>query len=160
MASFDLNTIVSQTIHNFQPSADQGGVALKFNAEDNKNYTMKGDQAKIKEVLNNLVDNAIKFSPQGIVEVNLSRADKTILVKIKDSGIGIPKETMSVLFKKFSRADSAEKAKIAGTGLGLFLSKTFVEAHRGRIWAESEGKDKGATFFVDLPAGEAGLQVG
>jgi len=151
LADFDLKAIASQTIHNYQPSADQGGVSLKFTAEEGKDYTVSGDQAKIKEVLNNLVDNAIKFSPKGTVEVLLSKIDKTVLVKITDSGVGIPKETMSVLFRKFSRADNVDKAKIAGTGLGLFLSKTFVEAHHGKIWAESEGDGKGSSFFVELP---------
>lgn len=151
MVDFDLGATVSQTIHNYQPSADQLGVSLEFNAEEGKDYTINGDQAKIKEVLNNLVDNAIKFSPKGKVEVALSRTDNAVLVKIADSGIGISKETMPILFQEFSRADNADKAKIAGTGLGLFLSKTFVEVHGGRIWAESEGTGKGATFFVELP---------
>ena len=151
LADFDLKAIASQTIHNYQPSADQGGVSLKFTAEEGKDYTVSGDQAKIKEVLNNLVDNAIKFSPKGTVEVLLSKIDKTVLVKITDSGVGIPKETMSVLFRKFSRSDNVDKAKIAGTRLGLFLSKTFVEAHHGKIWAESEGDGKGSSFFVELP---------
>ena len=152
MADFDLKTIASQTIHNYQPIADQGGVSLKFTTGEDKDYIMNGDRVKIKEVLNNLVNNAIKFSPKGMVEVSLSKTDKTVLVEIKDSGRGISKETMSVLFKKFGRGDSVEKAKIAGTGLGLFLSKTFVEAHGGKIWAESEGEGRGSTFFVEFPA--------
>ena len=151
IADFDLRVVVSQTIHNYQPSAEQEGVSLKFTAKEGKNYIVNGDQAKIKEVLNNLVDNAIKFSPKGMVEVTLSKTDKAVLVKINDSGIGISKETMPLLFREFSRADNADKAKIAGTGLGLYLSKIFVLAHHGKIWAESEGAGKGSTFFVELP---------
>ena len=104
IADFDIGILVSQTIHNYQPSAHQEGVSLKYTADAGKNYTINGDQAKIKEMLNNLVDNAIKFSPKGKVEVALSKNDKNVLLKITDSGIGIPKETMPLLFKEFSRA--------------------------------------------------------
>ena len=99
-------------------------------------------------MLNNLVDNAIKFSPKGKVAISLSKTNNTVLLKIADTGTGITKEVMPLLFREFSRADNT---KIPGSGLGLFLAKTFVEAHHGKIWAESEGAGKGATFFVELP---------
>lgn len=150
-ADFDLQFLIAQTIHTYQPSADQRGVSLRFTAAEGEEYTIHGDQAKIKEVVNNLVDNAIKFSPKGTVDVVLSKTAQTVLVKITDSGIGIPKETMPLLFREFSRAGNVNQAQIAGTGLGLFLSKTFIEAHGGRIWAESEGENKGARFVVELP---------
>jgi len=98
-----------------------------------------------------LIDNSIKYTPQGEVKVSLEKGNGTVTVKIADTGVGIPADTIPQLFKKFSRAD-AQKVNLLGTGLGLYLAKIFIDAHKGRIWVESPGKDQGSTFFVELPA--------
>lgn len=109
------------------------------------------DNTKIGRVFSNIMTNAIKYSPErssiriGYIENNLTHT-----VYIKDSGIGIPPEEQTQMFKKFYRATNARGVHIAGTGLGLYFSKLIVEKHGGKIWFESE-EGRGTTFFVSLP---------
>jgi len=148
---FDLGKMVKELVQNFQINAEQKGIKLTAEVDDKLTYDVKADEGKIREVIGNLIDNAVKYTPkEGLAVVSVIKKDGKILVKIADTGSGIPKETIPQLFKKFSRAD-AQKANLLGTGLGLFLSKTFIDAHKGRIWVESEGENKGSQFYVELP---------
>jgi len=149
-APLDLGKMTDDLVREFQPAATQQGIAVTSSFDTSQSYEVQADSGKIKEVLGNLIDNSIKYTKQGSVTVSLAKNEKTVTGKIADTGVGIPAETIPKLFKKFSRAD-AEKANILGTGLGLYLAKIFVDAHHGRIWVESEGQDKGSTFFVELP---------
>jgi two-component system phosphate regulon sensor histidine kinase PhoR len=110
------------------------------------------DEDKIDGVLTNLVNNAIKYSPNGgEVRVRAVREDNTILISVQDQGIGIPKDKLSKIFEKFERIDTKETRAAGGTGIGLYLVKHLVELHEGQIWAESEGPGKGSTFYVRIP---------
>jgi two-component system phosphate regulon sensor histidine kinase PhoR len=110
------------------------------------------DEDKIDGVLTNLVNNAIKYSPNGgEVRVRAIREDNTILISVQDQGIGIPKDKLSKIFEKFERIDTKETRAAGGTGIGLYLVKHLVELHEGQIWAESEGPGKGSTFYVRIP---------
>jgi two-component system phosphate regulon sensor histidine kinase PhoR len=110
------------------------------------------DEDKIDSVLTNLVNNAIKYSPNGgEIRVRAVREDNTILISVQDQGIGIPKDKLTKIFEKFERIDTKETRAAGGTGLGLYLVKHLVELHEGQIWAESEGPGKGSTFYVRLP---------
>ena len=113
-------------------------------------YNVNLDNDHIREVINNLTENAIKYTPAGEVSVNVTGSDDRVLVSIKDSGIGIPAEDMPHLFQKFYRVDNIETNQIGGTGLGLYLCRRLTETIGGRIWAESEYK-KGSTFYLELP---------
>lgn len=108
------------------------------------------DVSKITEVISNLLDNAINYSLKDIF-VNLRQDKKNLIISVKDSGIGIPAGSVSNLFQRFSRLENAKKTRPDGTGLGLYVCKQIVEAHGGKIWAESGGEGKGSTFFVSLP---------
>jgi signal transduction histidine kinase len=113
---------------------------------------VNGDANKIKQVLSNLIDNAIKYTPQGDVRVKLEiTQNHTARFSVTDTGVGIPSESIGKLFDKFVRGKNAQSANTQGTGLGLYVAKQFVEAHDGKIWAESEGEGKGSTFYVELP---------
>ena len=116
-------------------------------------HIIYADQAKIKEVITNVIDNSIKYTPKGGIEVSLSSSDGYSTIKVADTGVGINPETIQFLFKEFSRSD-LKKVNLLGTGIGLYLAKKFTEGHKGKIWAESEGEGKGAQFYVRLP--EAG----
>lgn len=110
------------------------------------------DEDKIESVLTNLVNNAIKYSPNGgEVRVRAVREDNSVLISVQDQGIGIPKDKLTKIFEKFERVDSKETRAAGGTGLGLYLVKHLVELHEGQIWAESEGVGKGSTFYVRIP---------
>ena len=111
------------------------------------------DKSKVYEIIYNLIDNAVKYTQKGSVSVLLSKKPKSILIAVKDSGIGISKEEIKQLFQRFGRAESGRKVNTGGTGIGLYVAKYMVEAHKGRIWAESAGAGKGSTFFVELPIG-------
>lgn len=154
--SCDMKKLTEDLVREFAPAAEQQGVALSFAAEPDKEYTIQADAGKIKEVVSNLIDNSVKYTPQGSVSVSLARTDASVIVTVADTGLGIPADVIPKLFQKFSRAD-AEKANILGTGLGLYLSKIFVEAHHGTIHVASEGKNKGSTFTVELPLTKAPL---
>ncbi len=114
------------------------------------------DQARIEQVLSNLLNNAIKYSPRGgpiEVRVQEQRDMQEVLISIRDRGIGIPTSEQVQIFSRFKRANNAHEAGITGTGLGLYLCRELIELHRGRIWFESTEK-VGSTFFVILPSGE------
>ncbi|MFL6486704.1 MAG: ATP-binding protein [Nitrososphaera sp.] len=108
--------------------------------EEKKNLFAKVDKDRILQVISNLLGNALKFTKEGNIAVITEKTDNEILVKVKDSGTGIDEEIFPKLFEKF--ASKSEK----GTGLGLFISKNIIEAHGGRIWAENNPNERGATF--------------
>jgi hypothetical protein len=108
------------------------------------------DNDHLREVVANLVENAIKYTPQGDVVVDINGDDEHVVVSIADSGIGIPAEDMPHLFQKFYRVDNSDTREIGGTGLGLYLCRRLAETMGGRIWADSEYK-KGSTFYLELP---------
>ncbi len=150
----DLKTLVEDVIAELKPNIDKAkGVKFMFGAENlGTDYRITCDKDKLKQVIANLIDNSIKYTPKGSVGVSLSfnRAKHKFVFMIKDSGIGIAPETVPHLFNKFSRAHNANKANIRGTGLGLFVAKEIVAAHHGTIRAESLGEGKGSTFIVEL----------
>jgi signal transduction histidine kinase len=108
---------------------------------------IQGDGVRIAQVLDNLFTNAIKYAPGSPITVVLSQDDDTLVVQLEDKGPGIPQESLPLIFERFYRARS-EKA--TGTGLGLFICKQIIDAHRGKIWAEST-LGQGTTFFIQLP---------
>ena len=113
---------------------------------------VNADKGKIKEVISNLIDNATKYTKKGGISIKLEKVGaEKCRISVSDNGIGIPKEVMPKLFEKFSRAEDASKTNIMGTGLGLYVAKSIIEQHKGRIWAESEGEGKGSTFTVTIP---------
>lgn len=108
------------------------------------------DKDHLREVLDNLVENAVKYTLEGSVSVDVTASDDYVRVAIADSGLGIPAEDLPHLFQKFYRVDNSDTREIGGTGLGLYLCRKLIEAMDGRIWVESEYK-KGSTFYVEIP---------
>jgi signal transduction histidine kinase len=111
---------------------------------------IEADEARIYQVISNLLNNAIKFTCEGtIIIATVEKRDSYVIVSIKDSGTGIDSEIFPRIFSKFSTT-----SKIGGMGLGLFISKSIIEAHGGKIWAlNNKGGEKGATFYFSLPLG-------
>jgi len=109
------------------------------------------DSTKIREVISNLVDNAIKYTLKGWVKIKLAQVGNNIRVSVIDTGIGVPKEEIPYLFAKFSRGKDISRLNTTGTGLGLHVGKKMVEALYGKIWLESPGVNRGSTFFVEIP---------
>ena len=108
------------------------------------------DPDHFREVVSNLIENAIKYTPSGEVVVNITGDDKQISISVKDSGIGIPTEDIPHLFQKFYRVDNSDTREIGGTGLGLYLSRRLAEAMSGNLRVESKYKE-GSTFYLEIP---------
>jgi PAS domain S-box-containing protein len=128
----------------FKPNPDDGGRHMV------PVYNVNLDNDHIREVINNLTENAIKYTLVGEVIVDVVGTEDKVVISIKDSGIGIPAEDMPHLFQKFYRVDNVDTRQIGGTGLGLYLCRRLAETIGGRIWAESEYK-KGSTFYFEIP---------
>jgi len=111
-----------------------------------------GDERRLTQVLNNLVSNAIKYSPDGSdILIRGEVHPQHVTLAVQDKGIGIPERQQHRIFQKFSRLDNALSRKTEGTGLGLYLTKAIVEAHHGRIWFHNNPDGPGTTFTFSLP---------
>lgn len=145
----DLTSLVADIAQTMTPLAEAKQQTLEFSG--NAEPTALGDAQRLRQVFYNLLDNAIKYTPQqGRIEVVVSSADEVATVSIKDSGIGIPAEHLPHVFDRFYRVDNARTREKGGTGLGLSIAQTIVAAHDGRIEIHSE-PDKGTTCTVRLP---------
>lgn len=156
-SDFNLGDLVNEVANEQRPSIEKKG--LKLEVKMDGGAMIHADRGKIKQVIINLLDNSVKYTPAGQITIALAKQDGKARLSVKDTGAGIKPETMAHLFQKFSRVSDASKYNLFGTGLGLYLASELLKAHHGKIWGESEGDGKGFTFFVDLPAGEAGLSV-
>lgn len=147
----NVTELVKNIIGELKLMAQEKKLDLTFEAPKPsfKEVKIKADEQKIRQVIQNLVENAIKYTDKGFVKVELKEKPDSVLITVTDSGRGISQELLPNLFQQFSRDSSAKK--IQGTGLGLYIAKEIINAHHGRIWAESEGSGKGATFYVELP---------
>jgi PAS domain S-box-containing protein len=119
---------------------------------------IKGDRDRLAQVLYNLMDNAIKFTIKGEIRLSATEENENIHIKISDTGIGIPEDKLELIFDRFYQSELSHERRFGGTGLGLWISKNMVEAHGGKIWAES--KNIGSTFHILLPGLKANEQQG
>jgi PAS domain S-box-containing protein len=157
-ADFDLAALIDDLIPSMTPVAEREGICLAVDLEEAM-PVVRADPRRIKQVIYNLLSNALKFTPAGgRVTVRAGRrpaaegvAEPCFRVSIEDTGIGIPPEDQIRLFQVFAQVDSSSTRSKRGTGLGLALSRRLVEMHGGRIWLESAGEGQGTTFFFELP---------
>lgn len=150
MKSMDMKSVVENVASKQKESAEKKGLAFNFNMEPG-DYNITGDDIQLGEATRNLIDNSINYTEKGSVSVNLSQTDKTILLKVIDTGVGIAPEDKARLFTAGGRGVNALKVNVNATGFGLVFVKNVAEAHKGRVWVESAGSDKGSTFYLELP---------
>jgi PAS domain S-box-containing protein len=135
----------------FKPMAESKGLQLSFNNGLPSNEAIiKTDSGKINSILTNLVKNAIKFTDAGSIEFGYKKKGKYLEFFVKDTGIGIPKDRQDAIFERFIQADIEDKRAFQGSGLGLSISKKYVELHDGEIWVESK-EGLGSTFYFTIP---------
>jgi signal transduction histidine kinase len=145
----DIIELVKNVVNQLLQKAEKKGLWLRFKTL-HKEFITLVDKNKIYEVVMNLIDNAINYTPKGGITVVCGETNEgDLLISVKDTGIGIPDEFKAKMFKRFSRSDNARMVRPDGTGIGLYVAKSFVEAHHGQIWFESVEK-KGTTFYVKL----------
>jgi signal transduction histidine kinase len=142
----DVNSITSSL-------ASAKNIALVFEEDTDREVEIYADNTRIKQVMINLVNNAIKFTQDGNITLRTYRLDGArIMITVKDTGLGIPTDHLEAIFHEFTQVDTSTTRKAGGTGLGLPISRRLIEMHGGRLWAESTGiEGEGSTFFVELP---------
>lgn len=156
---FDLQTLISALAIEYKSMAEGKGLTLTFVAQEG-GYRVSGDQEQLRQVFKNVIENSIKYTPTGTVAIELTRSgaktadklDDKVVFSVKDTGVGISPEDKKLLFTQGGRGKDSTKVNVDSTGYGLFIAKGIVEAHHGRIYAESEGQGKGSQFYVELPA--------
>ncbi len=149
-SDFDLRETVEAIVKDMRPMVEKNQLAFSFDYDTNLKYLVHADAGKISQVVSNLIDNATKYTKTGSIRVRLEKKVDRVRLVVEDTGVGIAQDTMPLLFAKFSRASDAGKTNIAGTGLGLYVAKEIVAAHKGKIWAESDGPGQGSRFIVEL----------
>lgn len=153
-----LEEVIKCVVEELQIKAKEKNLKLQFEKPKLPMPSFKMDTAKVRNIVLNIIDNAIRYTNKGGITITLAPKPKnrnleleSVLITIQDTGGGMSKEELSHLFESFSRGKTGTKMWTDGAGLGLYIAKRFTQMHGGRIWAESQGKGRGSTFFVELP---------
>jgi signal transduction histidine kinase len=150
LTDFNLPATLDNALPLVRERAGRRGIALHITTDERLDY-IRADERKVRQVVLNLLSNAIKFTPEGgRIDVRAILADGAVEVSVSDTGVGIAPEDQDAIFEEFRQVGTAEK-KVEGTGLGLALSRKFIELHGGRIWVKSE-PGVGSTFTFSIPA--------
>ena len=157
----EVNSLLEKISEDLRFSAEEKGLKMVYTTagEDETRisvnrvaplYYIHVDPERMREVVTNLITNAIKFTEEGQITIGLRANQESVQITIADTGYGIPKDDIDHLFQKFYRVDNSATRTIGGTGLGLFISRNIVEMYKGRIWVDSE-IGEGSTFYINLP---------
>jgi len=163
-----IEDLVQEAVNTLELSAKAKNLYLHWQKPAQVLPKLKIDITKIKEVISNMVDNAIKYTPKGGVTVRVEKGSffnhdtwqqkNIVRVVVSDTGIGMDKEELESIFNKFERGKEVSRYHTDGTGLGMYIGKKVVEVHKGRIWAESDGKGRGSRFILELPVNQSNAQ--
>lgn len=161
----EVSSFIEQLVGDLKFAAEKKGLGVEFVFGDTRSidasnpqnakvltplYYAYADPDRLREVITNLFDNAVKYTEEGKISIGLTANDQVVQLFIRDTGAGIPAEDIPHLFQKFYRVDNSATRTVGGTGLGLFISRKIIELYGGRIWVESE-LGKGSTFYINLP---------
>jgi PAS domain S-box-containing protein len=166
-AVFELGEFLEKLCNDLKLVADKSGLAVEFRASSDKSiiatndtaggervvrplYFVYADADRLREVITNLFDNAVKYTDEGKITLGLTGNGQVVQGYVRDTGPGIPAEDLPHLFQKFYRVDNSATRTIGGTGLGLFICRKIIELYKGQIWAESK-LGEGSTFYFNLP---------
>lgn len=152
----DIKKLMLEVAGEMRQSAERAHLSFSVTIDEGDFITV-GDEGKLRQVISNLIDNSIKYTPKGEISLLLYRDkdDNKILISLSDTGIGMNEFTKQKIFKKFSRAEGVSKTYTEGTGLGLYVALEIIKKHDGKIWAESRGEGQGSSFYVELTAKKA-----
>jgi signal transduction histidine kinase len=150
MKPFDYRRVLEEAFEREKPRAEGKGLKFELNISDG-DYGIVGDLRQLSEATRNLIDNSITYTPKGNVSVSLNQDKYAVKLDISDTGVGLTTKDKSSLFKSGGRGEESLKFNVNSTGYGLAFVKGVVDAHKGRVWAESDGRNKGSTFYLELP---------
>jgi signal transduction histidine kinase len=148
LVPLQLDILIRDLCNFFQVLAEQNKISLQLG--EIQEVTVAGDKTRLQQLFTNLIDNAIKYTPNGTIRIEVTREGDFVQTRITDTGIGIPREEQESIFKRFYRVDKSRSKETGGTGLGLSIAEWIVKTHHGRIEVSSE-LNKGSTFTVLLP---------
>ena len=149
---FILQELLEEVTSITSPLASEKSLSLFIDAESDSELAIFADRTRLRQVMLNLVNNAMKFTEKGKIRIHTERRADLAVITVKDTGIGIPPGELETVFQEFMQVDTSTTRKVGGTGLGLPISRRLIEMHGGRLWAESTGvPGEGSTFFVELP---------
>ncbi len=149
--NFAIDSMIRSVMEELSEHARNKSLSLILKTKANKKYNVSADPEQIRQVLVNLIDNAIKYTDRGKVVAKIIDSSDALVVGIADTGRGIGQQDLKYIFKKYTRAKYETSRYIGGEGLGLYIVKKILEAHNGEVWAESAGINKGASFYFNLP---------
>jgi signal transduction histidine kinase len=149
---FDLNEVLEEVLEITAPLAREKTLDLRLEHNPLEPFDLEADRMRLRQVMINLVNNAIKFTEAGSITVNAERHDRLVRIQVRDTGLGIPPDQLEHIFQEFHQVDSSTTRKAGGTGLGLPISRHLIRMHAGNLWAESTGvPGEGSAFFIELP---------
>jgi signal transduction histidine kinase len=150
---FDLTEVLEEVMGLTSPLARAKSLDLRLEADTQPGaLDLEADRIRLRQVMINLVNNAIKFTDQGHITLRAMRVAQHVRVVVEDTGLGIPADHLEAVFQEFTQVDTSTTRKAGGTGLGLPISRHLVEMHGGKLWAESAGiPGQGSAFIIELP---------
>jgi signal transduction histidine kinase len=150
---FKVHNVLDEVVSITSTLASEKNLALFIEPDSDEEVEISADATRIRQVIINLTNNSIKFTEKGKIAIRVDKqGEDRVLIRVKDTGIGIPPKHLESIFQEFSQVDTSTTRKVGGTGLGLAISRRLVEMHGGRMWAESTGIDgEGTSFYVELP---------
>jgi signal transduction histidine kinase len=151
MKTIDFKDLLLKVVADKKVQAEAKGLEMESEIKEGV-YSILGDAFWLKEAINNLIDNSIKYTKAGKITINLEDGNGKIKLSVKDTGVGITDEDKKNLFTEGGRGKESVKINVDSTGYGLYSVKLIVEAHKGKVSAESEGPGKGSTFFAEFSA--------
>ncbi len=146
----DMGEVVESVVNELSRRAEKKGLKIKWRKPKDFDK-LRVDPVKMRQVVFNLLDNAIRYTNEGSITITLESVDSKVRLKVQDTGEGMSEEELTKIFARFIRGEAGVNRFVEGTGLGLYLNKKYVELHGGEIWAKSKGKGKGSTFYVEIP---------
>lgn len=159
LAKVDFDQMVESVAEELKGQAEKKKLALSVDLA-NKELWVNADESKLRQVVMNLIDNAVKYTEKGNIKVSVCQKDGFVEFCVKDTGIGLSAEGIKTLFQKFVRGETASHYHTEGSGVGLYVAKKLIEDQKGQIWVESEGENRGSSFFIKMPAYQSNVEEG
>jgi signal transduction histidine kinase len=153
LEKFDLRSLMDETMDIVSPLAREKSLELRLAIQDDEDVEMLADRVRMRQVMINILGNAVKFTETGDILIVVTQPQSEMVrIAVSDTGLGIPPNKLDMVFESFSQIDTSSTRKVGGTGLGLPISRSLVEMHGGRLWAESTGiAGEGSTFIIEMP---------